>query len=156
MVSNALGIVLEELGRTSIIPISGLAPDNNNSCLIQLSDDLKLQIELDKKEQNLLVGCALGKPIKGSFRTDLFKEALRVNGLPLPRHGIFAFSVKTENLILFDLLDLNGLTGEKLGDYLLPFLDKARIWIKAIHENELPPVVSPPSKGLESIFGLLK
>ncbi|MBA2727717.1 MAG: CesT family type III secretion system chaperone [Parachlamydiaceae bacterium] len=156
MVSNALGIVLEELSKTSVIPIPGLMPDRNNTCLINLGDGLKLQIELDKSERHLLIGSVLGIPARGRYRADLFKEALRANGAPLPRYGIFAFSKKTDNLVLFDLLDLQDLTGDKVGEFILPFLEKVKAWSKAIRENEMPPTLAMPQRKLDSIFNLLK
>ncbi len=157
MVSTALGIVLEELGRTSTFPISGLIPDVNNSCMVELPGGLKLQFQLDKNEQNLLIGCPLGKiPKGGTLRADLFQEALRANNFPYPRYGTFAYSTKTEDLMLFDLLHLNGLTGDKLGEFLVPFVEKASTWSKAIAANELPPITFTPTKGLKSIFELIK
>lgn len=156
MVSTALGIVLEELGKSSALPISGLIPDVNNTCLIQLPGGLRLQIELDKTEQNLLIGSPLGKIQTGPLRLDIFREALRSNSFPFPRYGTFAYSTKTENLILFDFLPLNGLSGDKLAEHLGPFLEKANIWSKAIAANEVPPSTFTPTKGLSSIFDLIK
>lgn len=162
MVSNALGQVLDELGKTSLIGILGLVPDKNNSCLIKIGDGLQLQIELDKSEQYLLLGSVLGIPGNGPMRADLFREALKANQYFIenpsePRYGIFAFSKRTRNLILFDTLFLNGLTGDKVAEFLVPFLDKAKKWTAAIRNNELPPNLPTSSaKGVGGIFGLFK
>jgi hypothetical protein len=124
--------------------------------LIQFADDLKVQIELDKREKYLLIGSVLGVPARGRYRADLFKEALRHNGAPLPHYGIFGFSPKTGNLTLFELLDLQDLTGDKVAEILLPFLEKAKAWSKAIRENEMPPALPIPQGKMDSIFNLLK
>jgi hypothetical protein len=154
MVTNVLGIILQELGKSAIIPISDLVPDKNNSCLIKLPGDISLQIELDKSEQNLLIGCDLGAIPPGRYRMDIFREALRANNTPYPRYGTFAYSTKKGDLLLFYLLPVEDYNGEKLAEHLKPFIEKAHTWITAIKAGELPTTTPSTSQGLGSLLGL--
>lgn len=156
MVSNALEIILNDLSKSTVLRFMNLVPDRNNTCLIQMPNGIKLQIELDSGEKNLLVGSDLGEVPKSNYRLDLFRQALRANNAPYPRFGTFAFSTKTEHLILFDLLHLDELNGEQLGEYLIPFLEKAAVWSKALINQEVPQTNFAPSKGVGGLFGLIK
>ena len=153
MVTNALGIILQELGKSNLIPINDLVPDRNNSCLIGLPGGLKIQIEMDKSELNLIVGCDLGEVPVGRYRTDIFREALRANSAPYPVYGIFAFSTKTKHLVLHDHLRLSEYNGEKLAEHLKPFIEKAKIWMDAIKAGELPTNTPSQAPSLGSLFG---
>lgn len=157
MVTNLLGIILKELSKTALLPMVDLVPDRNNSCLIALPDGLKIQIEIDKTERNLLIGSLLGEIPLGPYRSDLFREALRANYAPWPRHGDLGYSTKTSNLILYELMPVEGISGELVAEHLKPFIDKAYIWVDAIKNGSLPPQNAiAHSSGLRSLFDLQK
>lgn len=158
MVASRLEIILQELGQTDMMinlvsKVQAWRPNASNTCLIPISEGLNIQFELDKHEKNLVVGCVLGNVPPSPYRHKLFTEALRSNGVPPPRYGILAYSSKTQNLILFDSLDLRDLSGHKIADYLMPFLDKAKQWKEAIQSGNIPSGVPQQSSGL-NIFGL--
>ncbi len=46
MITNELGGILNELGKTLNIP--NLQPDENNACLLKILGTVEVQIELDK------------------------------------------------------------------------------------------------------------
>jgi hypothetical protein len=156
MVTTPLGALLEELGNTALISIAALKANNQNTCLIPFPDGLRLQIELDKHEKNLLICCVLGDLEPGEYRKKIFCEALKTNGMTPPLYGILAFSTKTNKLVLFDLLDMRELTGNRIADYLPSFLEKARIWRDALAGNNIPSI--SPSRGtsgkMSGLFGL--
>ena len=156
MVQTVLEIILEELGHTSLIAINSLRPNDRNTCLIPLPDGIKIQIELDKYEKNLIVGIALGNLSQTSlYRKNVFQMALIANGLPPPQYGIFAFSKKTGDLLLYDALDMKDLSGQKVADYLGFFLEKARNWRQALESGNIPHVsATQTSKGPIGVFGL--
>jgi hypothetical protein len=78
-----------------------LEPDNNNSCLIKMSSGIKIQIELDRYGDHLLIATRLGVLPAGRFRELVFKEALKANASDSPSQGVFGYSKKSEQLILF-------------------------------------------------------
>lgn len=156
MVSSPLEIILEELGKTSLLALPNLVPDRNNSCLLKFPNGLRVQIELDKTEQYLLIVSKLGEvPLSGTYRLDLLRAALRANDVPYPRIGIFAYSTKNKNLILFDQLPMNEIDGSKVATYLKPFMEKANLWLTAMKENQLPSASTESSGlGLKALLGL--
>lgn len=156
MFSSPIGALLAELGKSSLLSLGSLQLNKQNTCLIPLPSGLDVQLEMDKYEKYLIVGCVLGEVQRGKYRLALFREALKANGMPLPRYGTLAFSSKTEKLVLHDYLDMRELTGEKIAEYLVPFLEKAKIWQEAIAGNNIPVIgsSSESSSGKLGIFGI--
>lgn len=159
MVASRLEILLQELGQTNMMvglmtTMQSWRPNASNTCLIPMPDGLNVQLEMDKAEKNLMVGCVLGNVPASPYRNRLFIEALRANGLPPPRYGIFAYSSRTQNMVLFDYLDMRDLTGYKASEYLMPFLDKAKIWKEAIDSGNIPSGAPQAAGGRPSVFGL--
>jgi hypothetical protein len=135
MVQEVFASILADLGK---ILNMKLAPDRNGSCMIQYTTGLKLVMESNALAERLMVIADLGTPAPGRYRENLFREALKANGLPPPRQGIFCYSAKKDSLILFESLPLGDLTGQKVADLLTPFLAKANLWRTAITKNEVP------------------
>jgi hypothetical protein len=154
MIANLFESILQELGKTDVIPIQNLHPDGNNSCLIRLKGGLEIQIELDKSGTMLVIGCDLGSPAAGRFRENIFREALKANGLPSPRWGEFAYSQKTDHLVLFHKMHTRDLTGEKVADFLSHFLEKAFLWRDALEHNDVPVVSGTQTSRPLGMFGL--
>lgn len=152
MASNKLVAILQDLGRSTVIPIRDLAPDRNNSCLISLPGGIEIQLESDREEKNLMIGCKLSEVPLGRYRENLFKEALKANGQQ-DGHGSFGYIPRTNQLVLFDMLSYNDLSGEKVADYLEKFLEKAMAWRTAINNGEIPSVVFGHRSG-SGMFGL--
>lgn len=154
MVANLFETLLQELGKTEVIPIQELHPDRNNSCLIRLKGGLEIQIELDKKIDTLVIGCDLGPVANGRYREEVFREALKANGLPYPRWGDFAYSQKSDHLVLFHKMHTKDLTGEKIADFLTHFLEKAFQWRDALLRNDVPVVSGTSAYRPMGMFGL--
>lgn len=76
--------LLMELGKSLGLE---LTPDEHDSCLIPSPDGLKIQMEMDPHEENFLICTEVSKVPLGRFREDVFREALKYNGSPLPRIG---------------------------------------------------------------------
>ena len=128
--------LLKELGEH--LKIEDLHPDSNNSCLIKFANGLSIQMEPDAHEEFLLVATKF-EPIHASrYRDNVFHEALKANGMPLPRFGIFAYSKKSDCLMLFDRLHMDDLSGTKIFEHLQPFMEKANVWREAISRGEIP------------------
>jgi Tir chaperone protein (CesT) family len=152
MVSDLFESLLQELGEA--MKIANLHPDSNNSCLIRLKSGLKIQLELDKKGDFLILGTDLGVVPSGKYREDLFREALKSNDTPYPLHGIFSYSKKTDHLILFEKIPLKDLNGGKIATAITPFVEKATVWKEAIEHNDIPVTQSFTSGKQTGMFGL--
>jgi hypothetical protein len=158
MVGDKFSNLLEELGQ--IFKIS-LKPDKNSACALKFKNGIQVQIELDPRAENLLVISDLGQINQGRYRENVFREALKANGLPPPRNGIFAFGKKNESLVLYDTLVLEELSGQKLADFLQLFTQKAELWKNGIARGEVPSFLgnelSFGAKGAPSgMFGLAR
>jgi hypothetical protein len=134
MVTDYFGTLLEEL---STLFKTRLTPDANGCCFIRFKEDLAVCLEIDKSG-NLLVVSDLGTPSLGRYRENLFREALKANGLPPPRNGIFAYSKRKDSLVLYDSLPTVKLTAPKLFEYLTTFKQKADLWRSAIVQGTIP------------------
>lgn len=140
MVMDLLESLLEEFSKaTNLVP---LKPDSNSSCLIALpKDGPKIQLEIDKTAQFLVIGSELGFIPPGRYRETIFKTALQANHLPHPRYGNFAYSQKADQLIMFELLPLKELNGEKIAQVYNPFVEKAIVWKDSIAKGDIPPLM---------------
>jgi hypothetical protein len=153
MISDLFSALLQELGRALQIP--DLHPDRNNSCLIKMKSNLKIQIELNPSTGSLIVATDFGLIPPGRYKEDLFKEALKANGMPPPRYGIFAYSRQTGHLVMFEELNTKDLSGEKIADLIAPFEEKALKWVESIKRHEVPVVGKMKTSGVNlGMFGL--
>ncbi len=163
MNTDSFSVLLEELGKELSKELGGalgghlaLHPDRNNSCLIHLKEGINIQLEIDSTGEFLILGCMIGKVPAGKYRENLFKEALKANDADYPTHGIFAYSKKEDELLLFQKIHLTDLSGVKLASMIDPFAAKGLIWIEAVKGETIPsatnePGVRTPGSGL---FGL--
>lgn len=135
MVKDLFASILEELG--SIFKLT-LSPDKNNACLIKYKTGSNLHMELDSGGEKIIVISDLGTPPLGRFRENLFREALKSNGLPPPKNGVFAYAKRSDSLVLYSTVAIADLTGQKLADFLAPFMQKADLWRTSIQRNEVP------------------
>ncbi len=127
--------MLDDLGRLLNIKLS---PDSHGACQIKQISGLMIHMEPDSSGERLMFAADLGTPPPGRYRENLFKEALKANGLPMPRLGIFSYSKKKDSLVLFDSLLLHELSAQKIADFLTPFTQKAELWRAAIPKGEVP------------------
>jgi hypothetical protein len=157
MITDKFGNLLQELGN---VLKTELKPDKNNACLLKFKSGIAIQLEVDSKGENVIIACDLGQLPQGRYRENIFREALKANGLPPPRNGIFAFAKKSESLVLYDKLPIEETTGQKLLDYLQPFSQKAELWKGAITRGEVPSFMGSEltfgNKAAGGIFGLIK
>ena len=151
MVTDLFGTVLQELSKS--MQIAELRPDKNNSCLLRLRGGLEIQIEFDRPGQFILLCSDLGAVPPGKYRENLFREALRANGLPHPIHGVLAYSRKTDHLILFEKTSVKDLNGEKIAASIPLFSQKASIWKDALERGEIPSLDQAVA-GLRSTGGM--
>jgi hypothetical protein len=152
MVTDRFGALIEELSTALKIK---LAPDSHNACRIRFKDKLEVYMEPDGPGEMLQILLEIGKPGEGRFRENIFREALRANGLPFPRIGTFCYGQKTDSLLLFEFVPIEDLNGTRLADIITQLSEKARIWRESIEHGELPPFQSGKGGSRpEGVFGL--
>jgi hypothetical protein len=152
MVTDFFGVLLQELSR--LMGISELRPDRNNSCLINMQKGYKVQLEVDSSGRYLIIGCDLGEVPTGRYRETIFMEALKINGMPSVLNGHLAYSKKLNHLILFEMLDLTNINGDKVFAVMTPFLEKAAVWKDAITRGEIPVMPAQASTMSHMPFGM--
>ena len=135
MITDKFDNLIQELGAALKIK---LKPDKNNACLLRFKNGMQIQLEADSRSEKLILASDLGQIPQGRYRENIFREALKANGLPPPRNGIFAYSKKNESLVLCDSIPLEELTGTKLADYIHSFIQKGELWKNAITRGEVP------------------
>ena len=135
MITDKFDNLIQELGVTLKIK---LKPDKNNACLLRFKNGIQIQLEVDSRGEKLVLAADLGQVPQGRYRENIFREALKANGLAPPRNGIFAYSKKNESLVLCDSIPLEELTGTKLADYLHSFMQKGELWKNAITRGDVP------------------
>lgn len=153
MVTDAFGLILQELG--TALKIGGLKPDANNSCLIKFPQ-ISIQLELDSGAQNLILCSNFPQIPPGKYRENVFREALKANGLPYPHAGDFAYSKQADHLVLMKSIPLKELTGEKVFQILTPFMQRAIDWNESLSRGEIPSIqiASSGIKTSSGMFGL--
>lgn len=153
MVSTQFGAILKEFENFFHCPLN---PDENDSCLVQMGIGLSLQIELDRYGF-ILIGCRLGALLMGRYRNDLIRAALKSNYLTPPSTGVFGFSQKTNQLILFIKLNPQNLSPNQIVTQLPAFVTKAKQWADALTNGQIPTVTSSTvsSTKASGIFGLI-
>jgi len=144
--------VIKELGEALAID---LKVDEHECCLLKIEDKLSVQIEMYQKTgEHVLVGSLLGELAAGSYRENILKEALVANGFPYPQYGIFAYVPDKNQLILYDLLKVSELNGEKFSDHLVLFVKKAKEWQEAIGRGDVPQMTKLTQSNDGGVFGI--
>jgi len=155
MVGQLFPSLLEELGKE--LEIKNLEPGDNDSCIISFPSGIEIQIEPYQKGDFLLLCVDIGEVPPGRYREDVFREALKANGMPYPRHGIFAYSEQSDHMLIFELISLHELNGVRIASVLIPLKEKAEKWKEALDSGVVPLayVASTTSAaGSGGIFGL--
>lgn len=139
MIWDKYSALLSELGKALHLPIEGA---KQGACLFKLKDNITIAIEADAPQENVLIVIEIGSIPSGPYRQKIFQEALKANGLPPPRNGIFAYSSKKDELLLYDQIPLENLNIPELLSFLKTLLQKARRWKTSIEQNEVPSYAS--------------
>ena len=160
MITDRFGALLEEVSK---LINKRLVPDAHNVIILRLPDKVGVFIEPDRLGEAVNVIIEIASPQQGRYRENIFREALKANGLPPPRNGIFAYGFKTDTLLLSEQLPFDDLNGIRFLEIITALLQKARIWKQAIEKGEIPSyqstelsfgMKSSPAPRLKGIFGL--
>lgn len=157
MVEEPFESLLQDIGKAMNIP--NIHADANNSCLIAFDTGIEIQLEPFERDEFLLIVCDLGEVPPGRYREDVFKEALKSNGLPFPRYGTFAYSEQSGHLLLFGLISFREINGEKVASFLYPFMEKAVVWKQFLEKGDVPladTMTTSQTSGPGGLFGLTR
>lgn len=135
MLNDRFSGLIEELSSAIKIP---LKPDKNNACLIQYPDGMKLYLQASSTQDIFYLAAEIANPGSGKYRENIFKEALKANGLPPPRIGIFCYSPVKDALLLYDSYSYTDVNGERLSELMSSILEKAKLWKESINRGEIP------------------
>jgi len=128
--------LLWDLGELIEIP---LHVDKNHACNLLLDDKLEIQLQMDPREENLIIWAFLHEIPPGRFRENVLKDALKVNGEFHP-FGSLAYYEKKNMLILHNFVPAEALSGEKLMEKLEKFIEEAEEWRSAIERGGTSPL----------------
>jgi hypothetical protein len=144
--------LIKELGKVMDLQ---LLADQHESCRLEFTKDLAVQIDLTPNADHILLGSDLGSIHPGAYRDKILKQALLMNGqIKIPK-GVLAFSQKKDSLVLFQFLPLANLNGEKLYRILQHFIDHGNLWVTALKQGDLPLIEEETSTHKEAApFGL--
>lgn len=152
MVATLFESLLEETSQAMGVPMKSNA---NDTCVFSAPNGMKIQMEVDEEETQFLILAEIGQVPIGKYRENLFKDALIANANPPPRVGRFAYSEQSEMLLMFEHLSVKNLNGQKISDYLQPFIEKAHKWQQALLRGETPHIEAESTPaGTPDITGL--
>lgn len=116
--------------------------DHNGACLIDFDEKVKVQLELDKSLENLIVFSSLCQIPPGKFRENVLCDALKEND-KFPYIATFSFFEKESSLVLFNFLSFANINAEILSSYLTTFVDLAYLYQDAISHGQTSPILKP-------------
>ncbi|MCB1181012.1 MAG: CesT family type III secretion system chaperone [Chlamydiia bacterium] len=143
--------LIRELGEKIGTP---LHVDPHQSCLLEFSPFLHVQIDLDSSADKILLGTQLGNLLPGPYRENILRLGMIVNGMMKIHQGIVAYSEKNDSLVLFAYLPIATTTADILFDFLAEFLEHAHIWEEALRRGEIPKIEEETKSS--GFFGLKK
>ncbi len=112
--------------------------DESDSCMIIIDEKLRVQIELHADGDKVVFAVFVAHVDPGKFREIVLAKAMQANNLPYPQYGIFGYSPYNNQLVLFDLLALDDLNGEKMADFFTLLTEKAKLWEESLERGETP------------------
>jgi len=141
--------IVKELGAIVNLP---LHLDKQGRVRLNVNQLFSVQLEFEPDKERILIASFLCEMPPGKFRENLFKECLKTNFF-VPTIGILGLSQRNNQLVLFDYLPIQKLTGQKLADFLTIFFQKADLWRTAVQTGVLTPITQVKSQN-PSLFDL--
>jgi hypothetical protein len=132
-----------------------LEPENNQACCLTINQKIKVQIEVSKNEESILLISLISELPPGKFRETVLKDSLKANFYAEEKAGILSYVLRENSLVLFQNINAHALDAEKLKEALLVFSDRALKWLNSIESGALAPDGEIPesSEKKGSIFG---
>ena len=113
--------------------------DEHNICTLLINDLFTVQLELDSREELLIMGCFLTILAPGSYRSKTFKAILNANEGFHSKEGILSFVPKNNMLFIHKKYPINHLDGPTLLEMLMNMVIKGSEWKEAIEKGKIAP-----------------
>lgn len=114
--------------------------DHNGACLIDFDEKIKVQLELDQSEENLIVFCSIAPITPGKFKENVFIDALKEND-KFPYIATFAYLEKENSLVMFEYLYFPDLKADILASYISTFSEIALLYHDALIHGQIAPAL---------------
>lgn len=137
MASDLYSSLLAEIGEAYGLK---LLPNANNTCQIPLPGGIKLNLEISSDGRFFLIGCPVGHVPSGIFGEEVFKAALKYNGAPEPKAGVFGYSEKADLLFFHKNIILKDINGAKIAAAIPAFVEIVKEWHDDIEHGRVPSV----------------
>ena len=115
-----------------------LHTDKYNACSIEIPP-IVIQLQLDSTQEKLFLFSKIFELPPGKFREIVLREALKANGLPDPRPGVFGYIAASNHLALYQRYPLEILNGDRLAGLFGAFFELGESWHKAIKGGQSAP-----------------
>lgn len=153
MPAHSFESLLKDLGEK--INITQLESTRNNNITLTLKGKNNVVLELHKTQPFLIISFDIAEIPPSRYRENVLREALKFNGLNKIHAGIFAFSKKSQKLILFDMLPLDEISGEKVLSIMMDLTNKVSVWKEALNRGDIPVIeASAQPRHGGGIFGI--
>jgi hypothetical protein len=128
--------LLIDLGEALSTP---LHLDEHNTCAILINEVFRVQLELDKSEEFVIMGGMIASLPPGSYRISTLKEALKSNDKENIKRGILSYIPSNQNLFIHKKCPIVGLSAEDLLEKLVHLCEKGMEWKTAIESGKTAP-----------------
>ncbi len=128
--------LIEQLSLSLDIP---LYVDPNRACLLSVHNRLRVQIQLDRTQEKVILASFLAPLPPGRFRENVLAEGLKTNHLEEARPGVLGYHAGKDSLTLHKIYPLALLSGDKLASLLGAFIDYAQLWQEAMRQGRTSP-----------------
>lgn len=116
-----------------------LYPDDHGACKLLLSNQMSIQIEMDREEKGFYLVCVISPLPPGKFRESVLKHALYGNHFADSVNGILCFIEKLGALALTKKVSFGSCEGLKLVNLIAHMGEKAALWKQALDQNQPAP-----------------
>lgn len=137
--------LLVELGK--VFQMS-LHPDKLNACSLSIPPHPLITLQLDEDLEFLFLFSKIIELPPGKFRENVLCEALKANGQPDPRPGIFGYIAMSNTLAIHQKFPAALLNGERIASMIGTMLETASLWKGAIEMGKS----SPQIEGISSSY----
>ena len=133
MIVNIFQRLLDELG---VLIGCKLKADSFYRCAVLFNGEVEVKMQLVDKNK-LLIASKLVDLQSGKHLADVLKESLKANGNP-SNNCFLGYSKKKGSLFLFNKLDIDKIDGQRLFEFLIPFVRRAKNWQQSLLGANIP------------------
>jgi hypothetical protein len=153
MPAHSFESLLKDLGTKIDIP--NLQPTRNSNIKLTLKGNHNVVLQQHTTQSYLIISFEIAEIPGGRYRENIFREALKFNGLNQLHGGMFGYSKKTQKLFLFDMLPLDNISGDQVKTLIFNLLEKVAAWKEGIQKGDIPTIAAQAHvRSGGNIFGI--